>query len=330
MSDKQVTKLKKDSLIAKIFAKQEAIVALVIIAIAVFLIFKRPDAFPTSRNIFNVLRQSAVYAIMAVGMGLVIVAGGIDLSVGSVLAFSCCLGAYVNASVESGLPAILVLLIILAAGAFAGLLNGLMVAKIGLPPFIATMGMLSIGEGVALMLTNGTPIRYEKTWISAFGGGYIGPVPLSVIVMFVTVALGFLFAKYTVSGRNVYAVGNNPRAAKLSGINTDGILIMVYIISGALSGLAGLMMMGQLNAAGPNYGSGYELDTIASAVIGGISMAGGEGNILGVILGAILIGLLRNMFAMLAVSGYWQTIIIGLVIIVSVAIDCIRKKKQAK
>lgn len=314
--------------IKKFFSYQEVVVAIVLVAIGIFLAIERPTTFLTSRNIFNILRQSSLYAVLAVGMGMVIISGGIDLSIGAIIAYSACLGAFINSKAVDGVSPILILLIILCAGALAGLINGLLVAKLGIPPFIATMGTLSVGSGIALLITNGSPIAYKSTWISVFGGGYVGKVPVSVIVMFAVVILGYLFLKYTVTGRNIYSVGNNPRASKLSGINTEFITILVYVISGFLSSLCGLMMMGQLNSAGPNYGKGYELDTIAAAVIGGISMSGGEGNILGVALGAILMALLKNMFTMMSVSGYWQTIILGIVIILSVAIDCVRKKRQ--
>lgn len=316
--------------VKKVFSHQEVVVVLVLIAITLFLGTVRPTTFLTSRNFFNILRQSSLYAVLAVGMGMVIVSGGIDLSVGAVIAFSCCLGSYINTLAAGGIAPILVLLIILVSGALVGLFNGVLVAQLGIPPFIATMGTLSVGSGAALLITNGSPISYDPTWISVFGGGYIGIVPVSVIVMFVIVILGYIFLKYTVTGRNIYAVGNNPRASKLSGINTEVVTILVYVICGFLSAVCGVMMMGQLNSAGPNYGKGYELDTIAAAVIGGISMTGGEGNILGVALGAILIALLKNMFTMLSVSGYWQTIILGIVIILSVAIDCVRKKRQER
>lgn len=313
----------------KLLKQQEVIVILLIILVSIFLSIRRPDSFPTSLNIFNVLKQASQYAVLAIGMGFVIICGNIDISVGAIIATSICTAAYVNEKLGVINP-LFVLLIIFAVGALFGLVNGLLVAKAGLPAFIATMGMLSVGDGISLLLSNGTPIKYGTSWISFFGGSYVGPVPVQVIVMIVMIVLAWLFAQYTVTGRNVYAVGNNPRAAKLTGINTDGIIIMCYIICGCMCSLVGLMMMGQLKQAGPSYGSGYELDAIAASVIGGISMAGGEGNIYGVALGAILMALLRNLFVQIAVPGYWQTVVLGVVIIASVAIDCVRKKREAR
>ncbi|MDC7289385.1 ABC transporter permease [Blautia schinkii] len=309
---------------------QEMVVALVIIAISIYLTCVRPDSFPTTMNIFNVFRQASHYAVLAVGMGFVIITGGVDLSVGAVIACSICVATYANASAGGSLNPFLVLLIILAVGLVFGIFNGILVAQIGLPPFIATMGVLKIGNGIALLVSNGSPIKYGESWISVFGGKYIGPVPVSVIFMAVIVLLGWIFAQYTVLGRNVYAVGCNVRAAKLSGINTERVTMFVYALSGVMSACVGLLMLGQLKQAGPSYGEGYELDAIAACVIGGISMAGGEGNIFGVVLGAALMSLLKNLFVQVAVPGYWQTVVLGIVIIFSVAIDCFRKKREAR
>ena len=323
------TEAKNKIKFSNLMKHQEFLVALIIIIIAIFLSIVRPDSFPKALNIFNVLKQASQYAILAVGMGLVIIAGGIDLSIGAIIAVACCLATRINRDL-GGINPIIVLFIIFAVGLVFGLANGLLVTKAGLPPFIATMGMLSVGNGIALLLSNGTPIKYGESWISVFGGGYIGLVPVQVILMIIVVFLGQMFAKYTVAGRNIYAVGNNVRAAQLTGINSDKVIIGVYVINGVMCSIVALMMIGQLKQGGPSYGSGYELDTIAASVIGGISMTGGEGNIYGVALGAILMALLKNLFVQVAVPGYWQTVVLGIVIIFSVAIDCVRKKREAR
>jgi ribose transport system permease protein len=190
--------------------------------------------------------------------------------------------------------------------------------------------MLSVGKGVALLVSNGAPIRYEKTWLSVFGGNYIGPVPISVLVMAVISVIMIVFANCTITGRNIYAIGNSERAAKLSGIAVERTVILVYVLMGLLASICGILLMGQMNSADPTFGSGYEMDTIAAAVIGGVSMSGGEGRLSGTIVGALLMSLLRNMFVLLAISGYWQTIILGCVIVLSVAIDCIGKKRKSR
>lgn len=324
----RTNELKSESKFGMLMAKPEMTVLLALIVLCVLMTIARPETFPTVQNVFNILRQFSLIAILAVGMGLIIITTGIDLSVGSVIALSATFGAYVYKMTEA--PPIIVLLLILGMGTLCGLVNGLFVAKVGIPAFIATLGMLSIAKGGALLITNGSPISYPETWISVFGGGYIGVVPVTVLVMVAVVVIGFIFANNTLTGRSVYAVGNSPRAAKLSGIPVDKIIILVYMITGFFAGLCGLILIGQMNSADPSFGSGYELDVIAAAVIGGISMAGGEGNVLGVVIGAALMGVLKDMFVLLAVSGYWQTIIIGCVIIGAVAIDSIRKKRSAR
>ncbi len=321
---------KKRSAFSEIMAKPEMLTIIALVALVAVMCVARPATFPTVTNFFNIIRQFSLTAILAVGMGLIIISGGIDLSIGATIAVSASLAAYLCRLTDGSMPAVVMLLLILGVGTAVGCANGLLVAKVGIPPFIATLGMLSIGNGFALLITNGSPIRYAPTWISFLGGGYIGRMPVSVLVTAAVVAAGFIFANNTVTGRNVYAVGNSPRAAKLSGIMQDRIIILVYAITGFLAGLCGLLLIGQMNSADPSFGSGYELNVIAAAVIGGISMTGGEGNILGTVAGAALIGVLRNMFVQLAVSGYWQTIILGFVIVGAVAVDSIRKKRAAR
>jgi len=228
------------------------------------------------------------------------------------------------------IPPIMVLILCLGGGLSMGIINGLLISKVGIPPFIVTLGMLSICNGAALVLSNGNPIKYDPTWVSVFGGGYIKLFPVTVLVMIFILILGYIFANYTQMGRNIYAVGNSQQAARLSGISVDKVILTVYGLTGCLAGICGLILIGQMNSGDPSYGKGYELDVIAAAVIGGISMKGGEGNILGVLLGALLMGLLKNMFIQLAVSGYWQTIVLGFVIVGAVAIDCIRKKRASR
>ncbi|MEG2361562.1 MAG: ABC transporter permease [Christensenella sp.] len=321
--------VKKGGKFSQLIAKPEMTAALALIVLCVIMCIARPETFPTVKNIFNMMRQFSLIAILAVGMGLIIITTGIDLSVGSVIAASAAFGTYI-ARANEGTPAIVVLLLILGFGAGMGFANGLLVSKVGLPPFIATLGTMSIGSGIALLITNGSPISYPETWISAFGGGYIGPVPISVIVMAVIVIIGVIFANNTMTGRNIYAVGNSPQAAKLSGIPVDRVLTLVYVIEGLLAGVCALLLVGQMNSADPSYGKGYEMDVIAAAVIGGISMSGGEGSIVGTIIGAALMGVLKTTFVLLAVSGYWQTVILGLIIIGAVALDSVRKKRAAR
>lgn len=308
------------------FARPEVNVLLALLVLCIALSFASPY-FLTPKNIVNVLRQFSLIAILAVGEGMIIITAGIDLSVGTLVGFTACFGAW---AAKSGASPEITLIAILGMGAIAGLANGLLVTKVGIPPFITTLGMMSVAKGLSLLITMGVPIHYDNTWISVFGGGYIGIVPVSVIVMLVIVTVGFVFINNTTLGRNIYAVGNSEKAAKLSGIRVDNVKIMVFTITGVLAGICGLILMGQLTGADAFYGNGYEMDVIAAAVIGGISLAGGEGNLLGIVVGAALMGVLKNAFVLLAVPGYWQTVAIGVVIIGAVSIDSLRGKKLTK
>jgi ribose transport system permease protein len=276
-------------------------------------------------NVFNVLRQFSIIGILAVGEALVIITGGIDLSVGSVVGLCGVITALLS---NLGLPAPLVLLASVAFGLFVGSLNGLLVTRAGINPFIVTLGMLSIARGTALLITGGLPVSNETpiTWL---GGGYVGPVPVPVILMFLVAAAGQLFASRTLAGRNVYVVGDNERAAFLSGIRVKRVKAMVFMISGALCALGGIIVSGTLNSAEPAAGTGYELDVIAAVVIGGASLSGGEGSVVGVIIGAALMGVLRNGFVLLGISAYWQVVSIGLVIILAVGLDSLKTRRRS-
>ena len=310
----------------RILEKPEINVLIGLIVLCVGLSIASPY-FMTLRNIVNVLRQFSLIAILAIGQALIIITGGIDLSVGSLVGFTACFGAWIG---KSGASPLVMLVAILGIGAIAGFVNGSLVTRVGIAPFIATLGMMSIARGFSLLMTMGVPIHVNKTWISVFGGGYIGIVPVSVIVMLLIVVIGYIFAKNTVPGRNIYAIGNSEKAAKLSGIRVERVKVMVFTITGMLAGVCGLILVGQLEGADAFYGNGYELDVIAAAVIGGISLSGGEGNIIGIIVGAALMGVLKNAFVLLAVPGYWQTVAIGVVIIGAVSLDSLRRKRHVK
>lgn len=282
--------------------------------------------FLKSQNIFNVLRQFSIIGILAVGEALVIITGGIDLSIGYLLGLCGVLTAILA---KAGVPAPVIFIIIVAFGATVSLMSGLLVTKANINPFIVTLGMMNIFRGVSLLITGGMAIQY-KSAITVLGSGYIGPVPIPVIVMFVVVSLGILFTKCTQPGRNVFAVGSNMRAAKLSGVNIDATRIMTFVITGALCGLCGMIQSGTLKTSEPMAGGGYELDVIAAVVIGGTSMSGGEGTVLGVIIGAAIMGVLKNSFVLLNVSAYWQIVVLGLVTILAVAVDALKTKKAAK
>ncbi len=303
--------------------KKEFSVLMALLALCFALSLLSPY-FLRMNNLFNVLRQFSLIGILAVGQAFIIITGGIDLSVGSLVGL---MGVITALYSNAGLPPLLVLLLSLGTGTALGGLSGLLVTGLGINPFIVTLGMMSIFRGTALLITGGLPLSNE-TPITALGGGYIGPVPVPVIVMFAVAVLGQLFASKTLPGRNVYAVGDNERAAGLSGIRVGRIKLMVFMIMGALCALSGIILSGTLNSAEPTAGSGYELDVIAAVVIGGASLSGGEGSIVGVIIGAALMGVLRNGFVLLGISAYWQIVSIGVVIIAAVALDGLKSRKK--
>ena len=275
------------------------------------------------QNIFNVLRQISIIAILAVGQAIIIILGGLDLSIGTVMGLS---GVICAILISTGLPPIVVLFIVLAAGGTVGILNGLIITKLKVNAFIVTLGMQYIARATALLITGGLPIWLEGD-ITFLGSGYVGVVPMPVIIMFIVAVAGIVFTQKTLPGRNIYAVGNNEKAAKLSGIRTDKVKIMAFTIMGVLCGLSGIILAGTLKSAEPTAGLGYELEAIAAVIIGGTSLSGGEGTILGVLIGAALMGVLKNGFVLLGISAYWQIFAIGVVIIGAVAIDSLKNKK---
>jgi ribose transport system permease protein len=280
--------------------------------------------FLSQRNLLNVARQSSVNAVIAAGMTIIIVSGGIDLSVGSVLAFaSCVMAPYL----KGGSPLVVVLMIGLGAGAAAGLMNGVLITRGNLPPFIATLGMMSIARGAALVLLFGQPVagfRPEFRWI---GEGYIGPIPFPVVIAVgVYVALHLMMTQSRF-GRYTYAIGGNEEAARLSGVNIALQKNAIYALSGLCAGLAGIMLTARLGSAEPISGVGYELDAIAAAVIGGTSLSGGRGNLIGTVIGALIMGVLRNGLNLLNVNPFWQQILIGAVILGAVLADEARKRR---
>jgi ribose transport system permease protein len=295
-----------------------------LIALCVIMSFASPYFF-TLRNIFNVLQGMSTVGIMAIGMTMVLIAGGLDLSVGSVLA----IGAMVTARLMTfhGLHPWLAVLAGLAAGLAMGLLNGVLITRAKLIPFIATLGTLSIGRGIAFLLASGgastvaSNIPMRDAGVAYLGAGYIGPVPVPVVIMLVLVAIAAVFLSNTVLGRQIYAVGSNPRAARLSGISVDRVQLFTYVVAGGLSALAGVITTGLLATASTNLGQGMELDVIAAAVIGGTSLRGGEGSVVGTLIGAAIMAVVRNAFVLLGLPLYLQVMIIGVVILLAVGLD---------
>ncbi|MCX5568934.1 ABC transporter permease [Kaistia nematophila] len=303
--------------------RREATVLAMLVLVFIGLTFAS-EFFLTGRNLSNVARQISVVGIVALGQALVIIAGGIDLSVGSVIGLSAVTGAIVSAT--TGMPSLGIAGAI-GIGMAIGFANGVLITKLRINPFITTLGTLSIARGAALLITNGNPQRFDN-WAAFLGYGKIGGLPVQFILLVVLTILVWLFATRTRWGRNVYAVGDNARAARLAGIDVAKTRILVFTVSGSLAGLGGLLLGGMLTNANPNLGLGYELDVIAAVILGGVALSGGRGSIGGVVIGAALIGLLRNAFVLLNVSGYWQTITIGLVVILAVGADSLNRRSE--
>jgi ribose transport system permease protein len=295
-----------------------------ILALVIFLGFAN-EFFLTPRNLLNVGRQASVVAIVALGQALVIIARGLDLSVGSVLGLSAVVSAYVAQA--TGIQS-LALLAGLGTGAAVGLVNGGLFTRLNINPFIATLGTLSIARGLALLITGGIPIPFNTDFSNFLGAGRIFTVPVSLILMLLLAVAFHIFASRTRIGRNIYAIGDSPTAARLAGINVEGTRLLVFILCGMLAGLGGMILGGNLASANPDLGRGYELDVIAAVILGGTALSGGRGSILGVVLGALLMALLSNAFVLLGMSAHWQVVSKGLVIIFAVGIDGIRRGRE--
>ena len=284
-------------------------------------------AFRTTDNLLGVTRAFSLTAIAAIGQTMVIITGGIDLSVGSALAFSGLTTGMLLADGWPLLPAVLVGMLV--GGAF-GVINGLLITRIGLPPFIATLGTLSIGRGLVYYLSKGYPVSIprEHDWLFELGQGYVGRVPIPVIVMLVITVLASIFLSQSTLGRYVYAVGGNEEAARLAGINVGRVKLLVYTVSGLLAAVSGLILVARLVSAQPSAGLGFELPVIAAAIIGGTSLLGGEGTVLGTVLGAAIIGVIENGIVLLEINTYAFQIVTGGVILLAVSLDIWQKRRR--
>lgn len=299
-----------------------------LIGLSVILAILSPS-FLTVDNIMNVARQSSINAILSLGMLLPILTAGIDLSVGSILAFSIVMSGIV--SVNWGMHPIIGLITCLLIGALAGLANGLLLTKLRLPhPFISTLGTMNVFRGLALIITAASPIFGFPNLINFAGQESIGVVPISFILVIIAYIVFHIFLTRTSTGKYIYAIGGNKEAARLSGIPVEKVLIIVYTISGFMAALGGLILIGRTNSASPIAGLSYELDAIAAVIIGGASFMGGVGTVWGTLIGALIIAVLRNGLNLLGTSSDMQTIVIGVVIILAVFVDVLRRRGAKK
>lgn len=292
----------------------------VIFAVLFIIMALSSDFFLSKANLLNMLRQLSINGILAVGMTFVLITGGIDLSVGAILTFSAMVGCSFIEK-DDPYPVITAIAIALSIGLAIGLINGLLVAKGKVPAFIVTLGTQLMAAGAALLLRNGSPIPGLKDEYNVIGAGTVLGIPLPIIIFFVIMLVGGFLLRSTRFGRHTYAVGGNPVAARACGINDKAITVWVYVISGLCAAIAGIVLSARVRTATPTAGSGYELDAIAAAVLGGTSLTGGIGNMWGTLAGVLIIGLLNNGMDLLNIQSYIQDIIQGFIIIAAVYID---------
>ncbi len=312
------------------------IIALLVMCLFLVVFPTTSKTFMTTKNIFNILRQNASNLFLATGMTMVIILGGIDLSVGAVIALSGCVAAGITTAMggdtaqAQALAAILGFLACIAVGGVVGLFNGLFISKTAIPPFIVTLASMNITNGIALVYTNGAPIRCMTDAFKWPGAGYVGPVPVPVILMLIVFIIAVLIVNRTQLGRHIYAVGGNAQAAKFSGINVTKVKFIVYTYTGIMAGIAGMVVASRLYSGQPTAGDGAEMDAIAAVVVGGTSMSGGSGRLGGTLIGVLIIGVLNNGLNLLGVDSNWQYIVKGLVILLAVYVDFLRNRKAGR
>ncbi|MBE9917604.1 ribose ABC transporter permease [Paenibacillus donghaensis] len=315
-------KTSKGFQLSQITQKLGPLLGLIILIIIVSVL---NPSFLEPLNILNLLRQVSINALIAFGMTFVILTGGIDLSVGSILALS---SAFVANMLVSGFDPILAIIIGCLLGGVMGMINGLMITQGKMAPFIATLATMTIFRGLTLVYTDGNPITGlgDSMTFQLFGRGYQFGIPVPAITMIITFAVLWVILHKTSFGRKTYAIGGNEKAAIVSGIKVSRVKIMIYSLAGLLSALAGAILTSRLNSAQPTAGTSYELDAIAAVVLGGTSLSGGRGRIVGTLIGALIIGTLNNGLNLLGVSSFYQMVVKGIVILIAVLID---RKKSA-
>lgn len=301
------------------------IIALLVLCVLLAVLPATSSSFLSTQNAFNILRQISTNMLIACAMTMVIILGGIDLSVGSIIALSGVIAAGCVSRYE--LPIVVALIAGAVIGLVIGVFNGFVICRTTIPPFIVTLATMNIARGLAKVYTGGSPVRVvTKEW-QFIGAGYIGPVPVPVIIMIIVIIITALMMNKTKLGRHIYAVGGNTQAAEFSGIKVARVKFIVHAYAGLMAGLAGIILASRMYSGQPTAGEGAEMDAIAAVVVGGTSMAGGSGKIGGTIIGALIIGVLNNGLNLMNVNSFWQDVVKGVVILLAVFIDYIRNRK---
>jgi ribose/xylose/arabinose/galactoside ABC-type transport system permease subunit len=313
------------NLLKKFLNAKEAGIVIPLILLCL-LIGLNNSVFYSFDNIIDVLRNTTYILIIAIGMTFVLIAGGLDLSVGSYLAFC---GLICGLGLSAGIPIPLAILLGILAGVVGGVFNAVVIVKLNIPPLITTLGTMYMARGLVLVITKGTPIYPLPKDFCAFGSGSLLGIPYVILIAIVLAVAANWVLNKTVYGRQVYAIGGNEETARFSGINVNRIKASVYIIVTVLAALSGILMSGRLGSAQPSIGDGYEMQVITAVIIGGTSLTGGAGTILGTVFGAIFMSVLSNGMNLVGVSVYWQKFVMGLIIVVAVGIDQYKKRKKA-
>lgn len=325
MSPENTTTLQSQNAVMR-YLKDNMGTLIGLLAMCLILSFTTGGVFYSQRNLINVLRQVSSNACLAFGMTFAIITGGIDLSVGSILALSGTLSA--GFIVHSGMSTPQAVGLAILIGTALGLFNGFMIATTTIPPFIVTLAMMQIARGAAYIYSNGQPIRAMIPDYQAIGTGYLGPIPLPVIYMLVFLVICVILLNKTRFGRHVYAVGGNDKAAIFSGVNVPRTKMLVYTMSGFLAAFTGVVLCARMASGQPTAGQGFEMDAIAATVLGGTSMSGGVGKIGSTMIGVLIIGVLNNGLNLLGLNSFWQQIAKGIVILLAVYVDMLKKKRK--
>ncbi len=327
MSQKAINAEKKQSVVKKFFSMSGSGAIIAFVTIVILLSIASPN-FMTGSNLINIVRQTLFVALIGIGMTFIIAMGDIDLSVGSILGIT---GMVAAALILGGMNIYLAIIITLICGCLAGFINGILITKLHIPPFIATLGMSSILRGIVYVYTQGVPIyglRFPEFQFLA--QGYIGPIPFSIILLAIITAIFYFILYHTKLGRYTISIGSNEDAANLVGINIHKVKITVFTLTGLLCAVAGLLLTSRSEAAVADAGGGLELDAIAATVIGGTSLSGGKANLIGTIIGAILMTTVQNGINLLQISSLWQQIVIGAFILIAVGVDSMSVHKATK